>query len=273
MVRSAQLFAGRFFLAPRMMDVNRRVFDRVVVVLVRARNPNNIGAVARAMHDFGFRHLRVVNEYAVPFEAARSAVDASKVLAGATAFGSVADAVADCSLVVGTTAVGERALQHPVRPLSEAAGIIHTELAGEGGRVAILFGSEKTGLSNEELSHGHWLLTIPMEEHEDVRHPSMNLGQAVAVCLYELARSAGAPAVTAGRGKPSAATAGEVERLTALLKEVLTETGYSKRHPANCDEEQIRRLVVRMGIAGNDVPVWMGILRQVLWRVRGGGEG
>jgi hypothetical protein len=54
-------------------------FDRVVVVLVRARNPNNIGAVARAMHDFGFRHLRVVNEYAVPFESARSAVDASGV--------------------------------------------------------------------------------------------------------------------------------------------------------------------------------------------------
>ncbi len=66
-----------------------------------------------------------------------------------------------------------------------------TELAREGGRVALLFGSEKTGLSNEELSHCHWLLTIPMEEHEEVRHPSMNLGQAVAVCLYELVRQAG----------------------------------------------------------------------------------
>jgi tRNA/rRNA methyltransferase len=84
-----------------------RLIDRVVVVLVRARNPNNIGAVARAMHDFGFQHLRVVNEYAVPFESARSAVDASEVLAGAAAFGSVADAVADCTVVVGTTAVGE----------------------------------------------------------------------------------------------------------------------------------------------------------------------
>ena len=91
----------------------RAEIDRVVVVLVRARNPNNIGAVARAMHDFGFRHLRVVNEYAVPFETARSAVDASEVLTGASVFGSVADAVADCTLVVGTTAVGERALQHP----------------------------------------------------------------------------------------------------------------------------------------------------------------
>jgi len=253
--------------------VNGRAFDRVVVVLVRARNPNNIGAVARAMHDFGFRNLRVVNEYAVPFESARSAVDASEVLAAAAAFGTVGDAVADCTLVVGTTAVGERALQHAVRPLSGAAGIIHTELAGEDGRVAILFGSEKTGLSNEELSHCHWLLTIPMEEHEDIRHPSMNLGQAVAVCLYELARSAGAPAVTASRGTPSAATAGEVERLTALLTEVLAETGYTNRHPANCGEDQIRRLVVRMGIAGNDVSVWMGILRQVLWRIRGGGDG
>jgi tRNA/rRNA methyltransferase len=63
-------------------------FDRVVVVLVRARNPNNIGAVARAMHDFGFRHLRVVNEYAVPFESARSAVDASEVVATAASFAS-----------------------------------------------------------------------------------------------------------------------------------------------------------------------------------------
>jgi TrmH family RNA methyltransferase len=256
-----------------MRDVNGRELDRVVVVLVRARNPNNIGAVARAMYDFGFRHLRVVNEYVMPFESARSAVDALEVLANAVAFGSVADAVADCTLVVGTTAVGERSLQHPLRLLTEAAAVIHNELAEEGGRVALLFGSEKTGLSNEELSHCHWLLTIPMEQHEEVRHPSMNLGQAVAVCLYELVRAAGEPAVRLSRGNAAAATAGEVERLRALLTEVLKETGYTKRHPANCDEEQIRRLVMRMGIAGNDVPVWMGILRQVLWRVGGRGEG
>ena len=249
----------------------RTEIDRVVVVLVRARNPNNIGAVARAMHDFGFRHLRVVNEYAVPFETARSAVDASEVLTGALVFGSVADAVSDCTLVVGTTAVGERALQHPVQVLPEAGRTVRKELAREDGRVALLFGSEKTGLSNDELSHCHWLLTIPMEEHEAVRHPSMNLGQAVAVCLYELVRTAGVSVVSAGL--PAAALAGEVERLTALLTEVLEETGYTKRHPANCEEGQIRRLVLRMGVAASDAPVWMGILRQVLWRVRGSGEG
>src|ERR1700756_446466 len=96
-----------------------RLIDRVVVVLVRARNPNNIGAVARAMHDFGFSQLRVVNEFPVPFEAARSAVDASEVLAGAQQYGRVADAVADCTLVIGTTAVGERDLQHDLLPLAE----------------------------------------------------------------------------------------------------------------------------------------------------------
>jgi TrmH family RNA methyltransferase len=245
-----------------------RELDRVVVVLVRARNPNNIGAVARAMHDFGFRHLRVVNEYAVPFETARSAVDASAVLESATSFASVADAVSDCTVVVGTTAVGERALHHPLRALPEAAEAISKELVSPGGRVALLFGSEKTGLSNEELSYCHWLLTIPMEQHEEVRHPSMNLGQAVAVCLYELVRETGA-AVSARRGFPAAAEAGEVERLTMLLTEVLEETEYTKRHPANCDEEQIRRLVLRMGVTADDVPVWMGVLRQVLWKVRG----
>jgi tRNA/rRNA methyltransferase len=245
--------------------LNQRQLDQVCVVLVRARNPNNIGAVARAMHDFGFRHLRVVNEYAVPFATARSAVDASDVLAGAKEFGSVAEAIADCTLVVGTTAVGERALVHPLHALPEAAAEIKDVLAREG-RVALLFGSEKTGLSNDELSHCHWLLTIPMKEHEDVRHPSMNLGQAAAVCLYELVRETG---VHAGVGVSGAAAAGEVERLTALLTEVLEETGYTRRHPANCDEAQIRRLVLRMGVSASDVPVWMGILRQALWKVRG----
>jgi TrmH family RNA methyltransferase len=240
-----------------------QLLEQVVVVLVRARNPNNIGAVARAMHDFGFQHLRVVNDYAVPFETARSAVDASAVLADAAEFASVASAVADCTLVVGTTAVGERALQHPLYALPDAADKIAEEL-GRGGRLALLFGSEKTGLSNDELSCCRWLLTIPMQEHEGLRHPSMNLGQAVAVCLYELVRSSGMPAL---RGETAAAEAGEVERLTALFAEMLEKTGYTRRHPANCDEAQVRRLVLRMGLAAADVPVWMGILRQVLWKI------
>lgn len=245
------------------------VADRVVVVLVRARNPSNIGAVARAMHDFGFRHLRVVNEYAVPFEEARSAVDAAAVLASAQSISWLAEAVADCTVVVGTTAVGSRSLEHPLHALPEAGAIIHNELASETARVALVFGSEKTGLSNDELSHCHWLLTIPMQQHEDLRHPSMNLGQAVAVCLYELVRQTG---VHAGTGVREAARAGEVERFVALFRETLEATGYTRRHPANCSDAQLRRLVLRMGLSAADVPVWIGILRQVLWKIHGEAE-
>jgi TrmH family RNA methyltransferase len=247
---------------------NEQDFERVVVVLVRARNPNNIGAVARAMYDFGFWHLRVVNEYAVPFETARSAVDAGAVLDAAVVYESVAAAVADCSLVVGTTAVGE---QHPLRVMADGAELIRREAAGAEGRVAVLFGSEKTGLSNAELSHCNWLMTIPMEEHAEVRHPSMNLGQAVAVCLYELVR--GSEGVAGIASEERVAGAAELERLTAVMMKVLERTGYMRHHPANSDEAQIRRLVVRMGVSANDAQVWMGVLRQVLWKLRSGDDG
>jgi len=250
--------------------------DRLCVVLVRARNPSNIGAVARAMHDFGFGRLRVANEFPVPFEAARSAVDASAVLADAVVYGSVAEAVADCTLVVGTTAVGERNLQHKLLPLEKAAPLMCAEIqrsVGAGtGRVALLFGSEKTGLSNEEMSHCHWLLTIPMHQPEDGRHLSMNLGQAVAVCLYELVRDGGSADADLRGNKAEPADAASLERLTALLSEVLEETEYTRRHAANSDPAQVRRLVRRMGLDAVDAPVWMGILKQALWRMRGGRE-
>jgi tRNA/rRNA methyltransferase len=267
--------------APSTSCISDEQLARTVIVLVRARNPANIGAVARAMHDFGFPTLRVVNEFPVPFEAAKSAVDASAVMANAASFSTVAEAIADCTLVVGTTAVGERELRHELVTLSEAAPRIRTELASPERRAAILFGSEKTGLSNDELSFCHFLLTIPMHEHEGLRHPSMNLGQAVAVCLWELVRdtqSLGAPSnaqrwVGSNRSEQPADTPADsasLERLHALLTEVLEATEYTRRHAANCDPAHIRRLIRRIGIDAIDAPVWMGILRQVLWKLGSG---
>ena len=158
--------------------------DGLCVVLVATRNPLNIGAAARAMSNFGFRRLRVVRPYEPAFREARSAVGASALLAKAGEFKTVAEAVADCSLVVGTTAVGKRTLQHRSRRLEDGARLIRKRLKSN--RVALLFGSEKTGLSNEDLSHCHWVMRIPTRE----QNISMNLGQAVAVCLYELIRDA-----------------------------------------------------------------------------------
>src|SRR5271154_7317154 len=110
---------------------------RLSVVLVRARDPNNIGAVARAMYDFGFRDLRLVNEYRVPFERAKSAVDASAVLEAAREYASVAEAVADCTLVVGTTAVGPRRQEQPLHTLAEASNRLRSELASPDRRLAL----------------------------------------------------------------------------------------------------------------------------------------
>jgi len=238
--------------------------NRVCVILVRARNPNNIGAVARAMYDFGFSDLRIVNDYPVPFERARSAVDAASVLDEAREFAAVAEAVADCNLVVGTTAGGKRVQEHPMYPLAEGGGLVHEHLMQAEHRVALLFGSEKTGLSREELTHCHWTMTIPMFDRDGVRHPSMNLGQAAAVCLYELARASGP--VTAA--SPLLAPAEDLERLTLLLGELAESSEYTRRHPANSGEGLLRRFVRRMQLEPADAAMWMGIVRQALWKIR-----
>jgi TrmH family RNA methyltransferase len=187
--------------------------ERVAIVLVRARNPNNIGAVARAMHNFGFTDLRMVNDYSVSLERARSAVDASSILATAREFPNVAEAVADCSLVAGTTAVGDRKREHTLLTLADGAPKLKSSLTTS--RVALLFGSEKTGLSNDAMSHCHWLMTIPMHPSPGQRHASMNLGQAAAVCLYELIReNDGTPL---DQPQPMALAA-DLERVTSLLR-------------------------------------------------------
>lgn len=226
--------------------------------MVAPRNPLNIGAAARAMSNFGFLHLRVVNPYHIAFREARSAVGASAVLANAEEYGSVAESVADCALVVGTTAVRHRELHHPLHRLEQGAGLIRKKL---GGKVALLFGTEKFGLSNQDLSHCHWLIRIATREE----HISMNLGQAVAVCLYELARDA--------RTKPRAerkkmAKTGDVERMTGLLFEALEESGYVKPRTSAATEEKIRRLVRRMNLDPKDAELWQGMLRQIVWKVR-----
>jgi TrmH family RNA methyltransferase len=233
--------------------------DRLSVVLVNTRNPLNMGAAARAMSNFGFRSLRVVNPYEAAFREARSAVGASELLASAKVFTSVADAVADCSLVVGTTAGGSREPQHPLRRLEQGAGIIRRRLAS--GRVALLFGSEKRGLSNEDLSHCHWLMRIPTSE----AHGSMNLGQAVAVSLYELVRSG-----KAGRAvsKPASASGAEAERFTMLLLDALRASGYLKPDARASAEEKVRRLVRRLNLPAGDAEVWLGMLRQIGWKMK-----
>ena len=227
--------------------------------MVAARNPLNIGAAARAMSNFGFTQLRVVNPYEVAFREARSAVGASELLARAEEFTSVADAVADCRLVVGTTAIGNRSPQHPVHSLVRAASLIRRRM--ESSPVALLFGSEKWGLSNEDLSHCHWLLHIPARKE----HRSMNVGQAVAVCLYEIVRT-GAPPSRAAKVPRAAGEA--AERLTTTLLAALQASGYVNPRSEALAEEKLRRLVRRLDLGAADAEVLLGMFHKILWKLR-----
>jgi len=289
---------------------------RLTVVLVGARNPSNIGAAARAMQDFGFSDLRIVNDFAAPFEAAqleaaqleaapleaaplqaKSAVAAQHVMLAARRYDTLAAAIADCTLIVATTAIGERQLKQPILPLQQAAPLIHAALtaatttgapgpdprtgAGDNpldstteAKIALLFGSEKTGLTNDQLSHATLLTTIPMfspsaaAPESAARHLSMNLGQSVAVCLYELTRHGFESSVQIPPLHEAPATADDRERLTQLLLDVLHATGYTRRFPANASEPLVRQLIQQLGTSHREAMTWMGIFRQILWHER-----
>ncbi len=234
--------------------------ENLVVVLVRPRNPLNIGAAARAMTNFGAPHLRLVNPYKLAFRDAVSAVGASAVLERAKEFDSVADAVSDCSLVLGTTAVRDRALLQPVHTLDKDSGAtIRTHLQDT--RVALLFGSEKTGLSNDDFSHCHSLLTIATREEQI----SMNLGQAVAVCLYELSRSCPAQP---SEEKLELPTAAQTEQIIECLLESLRISGYIKPGTDKMFEKKTRQLILRLNLKAYDAKLLLGMLRQISWKLR-----
>ena len=257
------------------------------VVLVGTRNPLNVGAVARAMSNFGAMELRAVRPYGKAWREAKSAVGAGELLARAKEFASLTEAVADCSLVVGTTAVGNREMKHPLRGLEEGARLIGKRM--ETGRVAVLFGSEKWGLSNEDLSYCHWLMRIPTR----MEHRSMNLGQAAAVVLYELGRegrkrndNAEAQRVQRRGGKPKRAGlktiatfknegSGEfaemetVERIGEALLEALRTSGYIAARGEAKAEEKLRRMLRRFSMEAADAEVFLGMVRKILWKLGG----
>ncbi len=247
------------------------------VVLVGTRNPLNVGAVARAMSNFGAMELRAVRPYEKAWREAKSAVGAGELLARAKEFANLAEAVADCSLVVGTTAVGNREMKHPLRGVEEGARLIGKRM--ETGRVAVLFGSEKWGLSNEDLSYCHWLMRIPTR----VEHRSMNLGQAAAVAMYELGRKGGKGgkgskgkeklsenvrlnAVPTGK-KAKFAEMETVERIGEALLEALRKSGYIAARGEAKAEEKLRRMLRRFSMEAADAEVFLGMVRKILWKL------
>jgi tRNA/rRNA methyltransferase len=210
------------------------------------------------MANFGFADLRLVIPYDLAFREAVSAVGGAHVLQAARVYASSAEAVSDCTLVIGTTAGQRRELLQPIDVLNTGMQRVRQSA----GRVALLFGSEKFGLSNEDLSLCHSLIRIPTAPGT----PSMNLGQAVAVCLYELIRT---EVQTSSRiSRQESIEGAEAEQLTRMLIDVLRESGYTNRITSVSTEQKIRRWIRRLRLTRRDLPLLLGFLRQILWKIR-----
>jgi TrmH family RNA methyltransferase len=235
------------------------------IVLVRPRNPLNIGAAARAMANFGFDDLVVVAPFDLVWREARSAVGAGHVLKSARVADHLPEAIGDCSFVVGTTTGSRRNLDRDPVPLTELTSAPLKIPARA--RAAVLFGSEKTGLLNDHLSYCHLLVRMPTTSG----CPSMNLGQSVAVCCFELARAAGFPhAAAAGRVHSSLpANIQSLDHLLDRASRLLDHAGYFKPKGKQAQVLKLRRLLLDLGLSNHDVRVLGGVLAQLEWKMEG----
>ena len=236
----------------------------VRIVLVRPRNPINIGAAARAMANFGLDDLVVVAPYDPVWQESRAAPGAEALLAKARVVPNLREAVEDRTFVLGTSSLARRKSVYSVRTVVPLDGFAaFWEQAGCPDRLALVFGSEKTGLGNDDLDCCHAILRIPTVED----CPSMNLGQAVAVCCYEVRRLSG----FGGErfvALPARATVGEITRLADAIE---TLPGYSESKPAGRQKArsaQLRQMLLRWPITSQDVTLALGILRDLAWKFR-----
>ena len=247
--------------------LNQAQRDCLDVVLVSPRNPLNIGAAARAMANFGFAHLTVASPYAPHWREAKSAVGAPEVLRQALEAATLAEAIADCTFVIGTGTLTHRKPQQPIVPLPELGPLLERELA-RGGRAALVFGPEKHGLTREDLAFCHVLVEIPT----DPLQPSMNLGQAVAVCLYELAcRPAPPIAQRAPQSAGEPALSRDLERLAILIEDTMAAARYSPAAMQKANRHDLRLMLRRLLLSPHDVRRILGLFRRVLWQIGGKG--
>lgn len=241
------------------------------IVLVEPSHPGNIGAVARAMKNMALSQLVLVRPKAFPHaEASARASGADDVLANARVVGSVAEAVADVGFVAATTS-RPRDQNFNSLDLHDAAARIHE--MSERGPAAVLFGAERTGLTNEELALAHLLIRIPANPE----YPSLNLAMAVQLTTYELFRAAGSPASPRPLSEMPVplAPGADLERFYVHLQQVMDEVDFKDRTTGGTHlMTRMRRLFQRCEMDQNEVNILRGFLTSVQHKRRraGGGE-
>ena len=232
------------------------MLHNIRIVMVRPRGSGNIGSVARAMKNTGANDLAIVGAARTEsFWAKAMAVHGRDILAGAKCFPTIRDAIADCTLVVGTTCRSGLYRSHS-QTAREIAPVVMG--AARDGKVALLFGPEDHGLSNKDLEHCQLLLTIPT--HPD--YQSLNVAQAAVICLYEFYVVSLAPAQDDGIHR---AEAENIERLFDIMRNGLLKIGFLD--PENPEHMLLafRRIFGRAGLEEKDVRILTGMFRQIEW--------
>ncbi|MCP5149477.1 MAG: TrmJ/YjtD family RNA methyltransferase [Ectothiorhodospiraceae bacterium] len=237
--------------------------EAIRIVLVGTSHPGNIGAVARAMWTMGLHRLALVAPVEFPCaEATARAAGADEVLYRASVHAELIDAIGDCTLVIGTTA-RERRLPFPeAMPRAAAARAVEAALAGT--EVALVFGRERTGLTNEELDLCHLHVTIPTNP----AFRSLNLASAVQVVSYECRLAAldaevtavSAGAVDAVHDPDPLASALDLDRLQEHLEAALVEIDYLDPDAPRLLRRRLRRLVSRLGLRTSELAILRGVL-------------
>ena len=237
--------------------------DQPAFVLVRPQMGENIGAAARAMWNFGLNRMRV----AAPRDgwpnprAVAMASGAGRLLDNAVLCDSTADAIADCDFVLATTA-RMRGLTKPIYAPERAMELARARIR-EGGRVAVLFGPERTGLENDDVARADALITVPVNPE----FPSLNLAQCVLLTAYEWRRAAGdveQERVEMPRGGDWAGQA-EIEALARHYEERLDEVGFFfPEAKAEGMKLNLRNMWGRLPLTQADVRMFHGMMRQMV---------
>jgi tRNA/rRNA methyltransferase len=231
------------------------------VVLVRPHYAGNIGATARVMHNFGLTQLVLVDPITNPTddEAKRLSTHGEFILHSARTVPSIEEAVAECALVAATSARSAGVFRGTSsRLLRQVAPIIRSAMSN--GTVALVFGPEPSGLTNQEIDRCHYLLHIPA----NTEYEALNLAQAVGICLYEL-HCFSANAERAGRAGEPAASFGDQDRMFEHLRRGLEAIHFLYGEKADALMHAMRHLIGRATLTPTELKMLHGLARQMEW--------
>lgn len=228
--------------------------DAIRFVLIGTTHPGNIGAVARAMKNMRLSRLCLVRPKIFPCaEATARASGADDLLQHAEIYDSLDDALAGCRLVVGTSA-RLRSVEWPQLDPRECAGVLLEE--SRHGDVALLFGRESSGLSNEELDRCHYLVNIPANPE----YSSLNLAQAAQILAYELMIGVQERPGAEGSVTHRPVTADVMESFFVHLQQTMEDIGFSDPHQSDKLQRRLRRLFLRARPDSDEMNILRGVL-------------